>query len=259
MFQININSKSYQTTQNESKHVLKDFSMQIKSHEFITIVGPSGCGKTTLLRILAGFDTDFQGEILFSSVPNQNDNLNNFSKPQLLGNIGYVPQDTSLFPWLTVEENLRFGMKIKNIPPKEQILRSNQLLDLVNMKEYAKYYPKEISGGMKQKIAICRALAVNPTSNLILMDEPFSALDSQTRNTLQEDLLKIWESKNLTIVFVTHNIDEAVFLSTKVFVLSSTPSKIIHVENIGLSHPRERTSIEFNQIRKNLFQYFKKN
>lgn len=259
MFKINIQSKSYQTVYNESITVLKDLLIQIQSHEFISIIGPSGCGKTTLLRILAGFDTEFQGNILFSSQENPKSNSTNYSKPHLLGNIGYIPQETSLFPWLTVEENLRFGMKIKNIPIEEQTQRVNELLDLVNMKDYAKYYPKEISGGMKQKVAICRSLAVNPTSNLILMDEPFSALDSQTRNTLQEDLLKIWESKKLTIVFVTHNIDEAVFLSTKVIVLSPIPSNIVHTEEIRLSHPRERTSIEFNQIRKNIFQYFKKN
>ncbi len=250
MFKIQIKSKSFQTPDNTMNHVLQNLEFNIKEHDFISIIGPSGCGKTTILRILAGFDNDFDGSLLYS--PNSD---NNYEKFDSLGKIGYIPQEFSLFPWLTIEKNIRFGLNIKNIPKKEQDETVDRLLDLVGMKEYRKHLPKEISGGMKQKIAICRALAINPMSNLIVMDEPFSALDAQTRNALQQDLLDIWRKQKLTIVFVTHNIDEATFLSKRVLVLTKLPAKIIKEFNIEIPHPRSRTNLEFNKIRKDLLSY----
>jgi len=250
MFKIKIKSKSFQTPDNTTNQVLQNLEFNIEEHDFVSIIGPSGCGKTTILRILAGFDSDFDGSLEYS--PNSD---NNYEKFDSLGKIGYIPQEFSLFPWLSIEKNIRFGLNIKNIPNKEQKEITTRLLNLVGMSEYRKYLPKEISGGMKQKIAICRALAINPMSNLIVMDEPFSALDAQTRNVLQQDLLNIWRKQKLTIVFVTHNIDEATFLSKRVLVLTKLPAKVLKEFNIDIQHPRDRTSLEFNKIRKDLLGY----
>lgn len=251
MISVNIKSKEFISAQNESTKVLSGLSMEIYPHDLITIVGPSGCGKTTLLRIIAGFDDDFEGTIKINSSESSeaSSKLEDYSR---LGKIGYIPQEFSLFPWLTVKENIEFGLNLQKVPKKLREATTSRLLEAVSMTEFKNYYPKEISGGMKQKIAICRALAINPSSNLIMMDEPFSALDAQTRNKLQQDLIKIWKEQNLTILFITHNVDEAVFLSNRVLVMSSTPAKIVHEENISCKHPRDRTSPEFNAIRRRL-------
>ncbi|MHA1720197.1 MAG: ABC transporter ATP-binding protein [Promethearchaeota archaeon] len=252
MFKINIKSKKFTTPDHTQNHVLKDIEFSIEENDFLSIIGPSGCGKTTILRILAGFDNDFDGSIMFSPKSGSGSDYEIFDR---LGKIGYIPQEFSLFPWLTIEKNIRFGLNIKNIPKKEQDETVDRLLDLVDMNEYRKYLPNEISGGMKQKIAICRALAINPTSRLIVMDEPFSALDAQTRNSLQQDLLEIWRNQKLTIVFVTHNIDEATFLSKRIIVLGKNPATVIQEVRIDIPHIRDRTSVEFNQIRKDLLNY----
>jgi NitT/TauT family transport system ATP-binding protein len=254
MFRIQNVSKSFVSANKQSISVLNQISFDVQMHDFISTLGPSGSGKTTLLRILAGFDKEFQGNLSISGSDIQSQKAS-----ELLGKIGYIPQDNSLFPWLNVEDNIRFGMNIRDIPKLEQDRIVNQLLSLVGLEKFRKYYPKEISGGMKQKVAICRALAIQPISNLILMDEPFSALDSQTRNSLQTDLLNIWNEKKLTIIFVTHNIDEAVFLSNKILVFSPAPAHILYSHTINFPHPRDRTSVEFNQIRREIFQYFNNN
>ena len=260
MISAKIHLKEFQSAQDESTTVLQNFNFEIHPGDFISIIGPSGCGKTTLLRILAGFDTDFEGSISLDSGSRSesgstSDTETDSLETQRLGKIGYIPQEFSLFPWLTVEDNIRFGLNIKKMPKKEQDPIISRLLDAVKMTEFRNYYPKELSGGMKQKIAISRALAINPTSNLILMDEPFSALDAQTRNKLQLDLIDIWRQQNLTIVFVTHNIDEAVFLSNRILVMSHIPATIAHEEPIKFSHPRDRTSPEFNAIRRKLITF----
>ncbi|MHA1522110.1 MAG: ABC transporter ATP-binding protein [Promethearchaeota archaeon] len=266
MISVNIESKEFLSAQDESTEVLSGLAFDIHPHDLITIVGPSGCGKTTLLRIIAGFDDDFSGKIDFGSDRtdssdslNSSDNHNSKYKSKSkseefsrLGKIGYIPQEFSLFPWLTVKENIEFGLNLQKIPKKSREETTTRLLEAVSMGEFKNFYPKEISGGMKQKIAICRALAINPESNLIMMDEPFSALDAQARNKLQRDLIKIWKEQNLTILFITHNVDEAVFLSTRVLVMSSMPAKIVHEEKIMCDHPRDRTSLEFNTIRRRI-------
>lgn len=255
---VQIKSKSFPAPDNSSVEVLKNVEFTIHNNEFLTIIGPSGCGKTTLLRILAGFDKDFSGRISYSTQNGRNDSRDKKNTFEPLGRVGYIPQEFSLFPWLTVEENIRFGLKINRIPKKQQDPTVSRLLKLVGMEKYRNYLPKEISGGMQQKIAICRAIAINPVSNLIVMDEPFSALDAQTRNNLQADLLEIWSKQNLTIVFVTHNIDEAVFLSQRVLVMSETPAEILKDYPINLPHPRDRTDSEFNRIRREMLEYLKK-
>ena len=197
MFKITNLKREFMSANNQKKAVLGDISIDINPHDFISIVGPSGCGKTTFLRILAGFDKEYDGSITYS--PGEN---GTFKEIELLGNVGFVPQEPSLFPWLTVEDNIAFGLRMQKTEDKEIEKVIAPLIDLVGLGNFRKYYPKEISGGMRQKVAICRALATNPKTNLILLDEPFSALDAQTRNTLQTDLLKIWEERNLTILFV---------------------------------------------------------
>jgi len=229
--------------------VLEYLSLSIKNNEFYTIIGPSGCGKTTLLRILAGFDHQFTGNIY---LPNKSIYKKNGKNSTLLGKVGYIPQEESLFPWLTIEKNVEFGLNYLQLPKNEKKKIVQNLLQLVGLEKYRKYYPKEISGGMKQKVVICRALALNPEYNLLLMDEPFSSLDSQSRNKMQEDLLDIWEKKKMSILFITHNIDEAVFLSDKISVMTKKPSKIKETIYVKIPRPRDRTSSEFNSIRKYL-------
>lgn len=249
MFKITNLKREFMSANNQKKAVLGDISIDIRPHDFISIVGPSGCGKTTFLRILAGFDKEYDGSITYS--PGEN---GTFKEIELLGNVGFVPQEPSLFPWLTVEDNIAFGLRMQKTEDKEIEKVIAPLIDLVGLGNFRKYYPKEISGGMRQKVAICRALATNPKTNLILLDEPFSALDAQTRNTLQTDLLKIWEERNLTILFVTHNIDEAVFMSSRIMMFSRLPAKITEVHEIDLDFPRDRTSPEFNNIRKSVME-----
>ncbi len=247
MFWLKNITKCFRSASDEIIHVLNNVTFDIPQGQITSIIGPSGCGKTTLLRIIAGFEQDYEGEILYR----KNDS-EDFIPFHPLGNVGYVPQEYSVFPWLTVEKNIEFGLHLRNIAKEEKTRITSELLELVKLTDFKGYYPKEISGGMKQKVAICRAIAINPVSNLILMDEPFSSLDSQTRNKLQSDLVEIWQKQGLTIVFVTHNIDEAVYLSDKIHVMSPIPSKIIRSVEIDLPRPRDRTESSFNRIRRDL-------
>jgi NitT/TauT family transport system ATP-binding protein len=232
----------------ENMQVLDDLSLEIRKNEFISLIGPSGCGKTTFLRIAAGFDNKFKGTIKSSIGFIKGTGENN--KNPLLGRVGYIPQQESLFDWLTAGDNIKYGLNIKKVPGDEQNRIVDELLKLVDLSDYKDYYPKELSGGMKQKIIICRAIAVQPELNILLLDEPFSALDSQARNRIQGDLLKIWQEKKATIVFITHNIDEALFMSDRVAIMTKKPAKIKEIIEIDLPRPRDRTSVEFNSIRR---------
>lgn len=240
VFKFVVEEKSFPKGDGGTILVLKDISFELQDGEFISVIGPSGCGKTTLLRIIAGFDSEFSGKLLISEdgagnrkgaiqgeSPRSDRNTKNGSTLlpfYPLGRVGYIPQQFSLFPWKIVENNIRFALKAKKVPKERQDEIVEDLLQLVGLSEFRKFYPKQISGGMQQKVAICRALASEPLSNLIVMDEPFSALDAQTRNKIQSDLLDIWKKRNLTILFVTHNIDEAIYLSQKIIVLGGSPA-----------------------------------
>ncbi|MEX2719297.1 MAG: ABC transporter ATP-binding protein [Candidatus Sigynarchaeota archaeon] len=237
--------KEFMSEQGEKFLVLENVTFSIKQGTVVSLVGPSGCGKTTFLRIVAGFDASYSGTVkveesgaLFSTLP--------------LGSVGYIPQEISLFPWYTVEDNVAFSLRIRGIQKIERDRRVAELLRMVHLEPYRKFYPKELSGGMKQKVTICRALASPTMHGLILLDEPFSALDAQTRNALQADLLRIQKSENLTLLFVTHNIDEAVFISDKVVVLTGIPTRVKNIVPVGLSHPRDRKSSDFNAMRKEI-------
>ncbi|MCI8270772.1 MAG: ABC transporter ATP-binding protein [Erysipelotrichaceae bacterium] len=217
-------SKSFTSTNGERIQAIKDVSLSVEKDEFISIIGPSGCGKSTLLRILSELQEYDSGEILF-----HDENLKD--------NLGFVFQDSVLLPWKSVYENIVMPLKIKHMETPETLAHVEELLDLMNLKEFRNSLPKELSGGMKQRTSIARSLSYNP--KLLLMDEPFGALDAMTRDHLNLELRRLWKQTKKTILFVTHDIEEAVFLSTRVVVLSNRPSTIHDIVTIDL--PEERT------------------
>jgi len=218
--------------------VLDGIDFSVRNGTFACIVGESGCGKTTLLRIIAGIEKPDEGRITFRG------------KSIEIEDIAFVFQDDRLLPWMTALENIQFVMKVRGI---EDIGIASKFLELVGLKGFENYYPHQLSGGMRQRVGICRALAVNP--EILLMDEPFASLDAQTRNKMQRELEKIWGRDRKTVVFVTHSIDEAVFLADEVIVLSKRPAKVLHVVEIDLERPRDRTSQEFINYRKSIMKF----
>ena len=222
---------------------IEDASIDIQDNDFVCIVGPSGCGKSTLLRMLAGLDFPTAGKIIV------NDRTVTGPGPDR----GMVFQTYTLFPWMTVENNIKFGLKIKKMPKDKQQEIADRYLDIIGLKKFAKSYPKELSGGMKQRVAIARALANQP--EVLLMDEPFGALDPHTKSMMQLLMREIWEKEHPTVVFITHDIDEAVFLANKIYVMSARPGKIIKEVNVYLPHKRNlelKDSPEFIKIRKSI-------
>jgi len=206
--------------------VLKNINLQIKDGEFLCIVGPSGCGKTTFLNIIAGLEHAKRGNVLHNGLP-----IDGTSPERLV-----IFQDLGLFPWLTVQKNVEFGLKFKKLSPKERREIALEYLDMVNLIHFKDAYIHELSGGMKQRVALARALAIDP--EILLMDEPFAALDAQTRDMLHLELQKIWVKTKKTILFVTHNVREAVCLGDKVIVFSSLPAVIKASFPVNLERPR---------------------
>jgi len=232
---------TYQTASGTFE-ALKDVNLKIEPGEFISIVGPSGCGKTTLLNVLAGFLKSNTGQACLDGKPI------NGPGPER----GVVFQQYAIFPWLTVVENVAFGLKLAaNKTTHDRIDEIvDHFLELVGLQDFKKSYPKELSGGMKQRVAIARAYAVNP--QVLLMDEPFGALDAQTRQFMQESLLDILEEEKKTVVFITHGVEEATFLSTRVVVMASKPGRIREVIPIDIPYPRKasvKTTPDFVKIR----------
>ena len=219
---------------------LDSINLDIEKEEFISLVGPSGCGKTTLLRIIAGLEEPTSGEILLEG--------NEIKGPD--SERGMVFQEYSLFPWLSITDNIAFGLEMKGIGKEERRKTAAEYIEIVNLKGFENSYPHELSGGMRQRVAIARALANAP--KLLLMDEPFGALDAQTRNRMQHELLDIHEKTRKTVIFVTHSVDEAVYLSDRVVVLSPRPGRIREIIEIDLPEgkKRERTDPEFIRLRK---------
>lgn len=219
---------------------LKDFNIEVRNGEFLTIVGPSGCGKSTFLDILAGLARPNSGEIYIDGKL--------ITGPAL--DRGIVLQGYALFPWRTVRQNVEFGLEIKKVPKKDRKEISQKFIDLVGLNGFEDRYSYELSGGMRQRVSIARALAYDP--EVLLMDEPFAAVDAQTRETLQDELLRIWEETHKTIVFITHSIEEAVFLADRVAVMTANPGTIKSIVNVDLPRPRRigdvRTSPDFNWI-----------
>lgn len=235
-------NKSFKKGDSDLK-VLDNINLDINEGEFVTILGNSGCGKSTLLRIISGLERDFSGEVILDGKP--------ITKPSLQK--GFVFQDHRLLPWLTIEENIGFG-----IPDYQQDKSKliDKYINLVGLKGFEKSYPNELSGGMSQRAAIARALINHP--RILLMDEPFGALDAMTRISMQEELLKIWKEEKITVIMVTHDIEEAAYLGERVVILSSRPGKIKKIVNIELGRPRDRVSNDFvSQKRKLYVEFFK--
>ncbi len=225
--------KKYSGERNEDIVALADVSFNCQEGELITIVGSTGCGKTTLLRLIAGLEMPSSGSITIDDKVVSG--INNDTT--------LVFQQYSLFPWFTVIDNICFSLELKGMDKKERFERAQKLISLVGLTGFEKSYPYELSGGMQQRAAIARALAYNP--RVLLLDEPFGALDERTRHRLQEELLEIWEREKKTVVLVTHNIDEAVFLASKIFIMRDSPGSIEEEIIVDLPRPRDRTSKEF--------------
>jgi NitT/TauT family transport system ATP-binding protein len=211
---VNSLSKSYETKK-DSFLALDHVDAHIYENEFVTLVGPSGCGKSTMLRILAGLEDASSGTASISGRTIEGPGADR----------GVVFQSYTLFPWLSVRDNIEFGLALKNIPRKQRREVSDKYLELVNLVNFGDTYPKQLSGGMKQRVAIARALANSP--EMLLMDEPFAALDAQTRGDMQELLLNIQKHEKATILFITHDIEEAIFLSERLYVMKSRPGRIV--------------------------------
>ena len=226
----------------ESVHVLENIQHRIENGRFISIIGPSGCGKTTLLRIIAGLEKASAGKVF----------LDGKELVQGTEEVGLVFQEYALFPWRTTLGNIEMGPEIKGVEKEIRRSKAMEYIKTFNLSGFENRYPRELSGGMKQRVAIARTLIMNP--RVVLMDEPFGSLDSQTRNGLQEFLLGIWEKRRDTIVFVTHNVDEAVFLSDEIVVLSKRPARIAKVFEVGILRPRDRTGQECNEIRREILK-----
>jgi len=236
-FEIENVSKTFVSNDGEEEiFALKDINLTIETGKFVSFVGPSGCGKTTLLRIIEGFEKPSEG-----TVKDDGEIVTGPSNER-----GFIFQNYSLYPWLNVIENVIFGLDINGKPEKESRERAMKYLETVGLKDFAKRYPHELSGGMKQRVAIIRSI-INDSKSL-LMDETFSALDVQTKHKLQKQILDICKQDNKTIIFVTHDIDEAVFLSDEIVVLSRRPGRIKKIHKIKLEHPRNRNDSEFEDL-----------
>jgi ABC-type nitrate/sulfonate/bicarbonate transport system ATPase subunit len=224
----------------KSTRVLNDISLEVGDGEFVCLLGPSGCGKTTLLNAMAGFLSPTSGQIkVGGEVVRKPD-------PRRI----FVFQERGVFPWLTVEGNIGFGLsKLQRAEREERIAH---YVKMVGLEGFEKTYPQELSGGMKQRLEVARALAVNP--DMLLLDEPFGALDSITRLIMRGELLRIWEAERKTIVFVTHDIDEAVQLADRVVVMSARPATIQRIVNIDIAHPRDISSARYLELRDGIFK-----
>lgn len=221
-------------------HALKDVNLQIQKGEFVCLIGASGCGKSTLLRIMGGFESVSTGVARMYHTP--------ISEPG--PDRGMVFQDYGLFPWLTVRQNIAFGPKQRGLPEVKLREIADHYLHMVGLSKFADHFPHQLSGGMKQRVSIARALAND--CEVLLMDEPFGALDALTREVLQQELLDIWAKTRLTVIFVTHAVEEAVLLADRVVVMTASPGRVERDYRIPLERPRHITAPEFNQVRQEL-------
>lgn len=241
MSSVSIRNLSHSfVSETRTVHAISDVSLDIRDGEFVCVVGPSGCGKTTLLNILAGFIEPTAGKILIDGVARRDAKLS----------IGVVFQEYALFPWRTALGNVEYGLEVKNVPKAERRKTAMHYLHLVHLEDTANIYPHHLSGGMRQRVAVARALAYDPA--LLLMDEPFGALDTQTREHLQELTEEIWLSTRKTIFYVTHNLSEAVYLGERVIVMHPNPGHIHDVIEVDLPRPRDPLGAAFVDIQRRL-------
>lgn len=234
-------AKTFQEDELQPVYVLENIDVTIQPGEFYILLGPSGCGKSTLLNIIAGFLHLSEGDLHIGQALNR----------------GFVFQsaDAALFPWLTVEENIEFGLKMKKVPADARREKAHQFIRLTGLTGHEKKYPSDISGGMKQRVQLARVLANDP--DILLMDEPFGALDAMTRRTMQQELIRIWKETKTTIIFVTHDIQEAILLGQQIGIMSVGPSSCIASSyQVDLSYPRDITSAAFNQYYRQVQAHF---
>jgi NitT/TauT family transport system ATP-binding protein len=210
---------------------LQDVSFQVHRREFITVIGPSGCGKSTLVRLLAGLETSSGGTIALSGNPVEDPGPDR----------GMVFQGYTLFPWLTVKRNIMFGLQMQGLTDASAESEALQWIDLIGLDRFAEHYPHQLSGGMKQRVAIARALATRP--KILLMDEPFGALDAQTRAKMQRYLLEIWSNIDITIIFITHDLDEAIYLADRILVLDAHPGRVHDFIEVPVARPRHPAQV----------------
>ena len=236
-------SRTFTSAKGQATQALLPVDFEVRDNDFVTILGPSGCGKSTLLRIVAGLDRATSGRVLLDGAPVEGPGAER----------GMVFQSYTLFPWLTIEQNIRFGLRERGMAEAQQKERAAYFIAKVGLRGFEQHYPKQLSGGMQQRTAIARALANDP--KILLMDEPFGALDNQTRVLMQELLLGIWEAERKTVMFVTHDIDEAIFMANRVAVFSARPGRIKTELAVPLAHPRHytiKTAPEFMDLKARL-------
>ena len=227
-------SKTFHTKDKEVP-VLKDLNLTVYENEFLVILGPGQSGKTVLLNIISELETESSGEIIFTD-----------GRPKL-GDLGIVFQQYALFPWKTVMGNVEINAKFKGVKKEERQKAAQAYIDMVGLHGFEKSLPKELSGGMKQRVGIARAYATE--SDILLMDEPFGALDAQTRYQMEEEILKIWENKKRTVIFVTNNVEEAIYMGDRIVLLGGTPTTIKEIYTPDMPRPRKQTSPEFLALR----------
>jgi NitT/TauT family transport system ATP-binding protein len=238
-------TKTFDIAGQTAFQALQGLNLDIGDGEFITVVGPSGCGKSTAMNIAAGLTSPSSGQVLVDNVPVKGPG------PER----GVIFQQYALFPWLTVRQNVEFGLQIAGHPKAERRKIADHFIDLVGLSQFAASLPKTLSGGMKQRCAIARAYAVNP--KILLMDEPFGALDALTRVQLQDQLLATWSKERRTVMFITHDVDEAVYLASRVVVMAARPGRLHKIVPVGLPYPRTeemRLSPEFSALRNEVWR-----
>jgi NitT/TauT family transport system ATP-binding protein len=231
-------SKAYPGRRGQSRFVaVDDVDLEIEQGEFLSLLGPSGCGKSTLLNMIAGFDRPTSGSLLLDGAPIVDPGPDR----------SVVFQEEALFPWASVLRNVAWGPIVRGVPKREALQRARRLVELVGLSKFEHRYPYELSGGMRQRVALARVLVNEP--KILLLDEPFGALDAQTRVLMQEELERLWMQTRPTVLLVTHSIDEAVFLGDRVAVMTSSPGRIKEILTIDLERPRDATSAAFNAYR----------
>ncbi|OCT12961.1 sulfonate ABC transporter ATP-binding protein [Paenibacillus pectinilyticus] len=235
-------NKTFQSSKG-AVQALHNIQLHVKEGEFITVIGPSGCGKSTLLKIIAGLDVQHTGEVRLGGQVIQGPGIDK----------GFIFQEPRLFPWLTVEKNIAADLSLRDPEVRKKV---DELIELVRLDGFQKSFPRELSGGMAQRVAIARALLRNP--KVLLLDEPFGALDAFTRTHMQEVLIDIWQKNKTTMIFVTHDIDEAIYLANRVVILKPRPGAIRNIVPIDLPIPRKKTTTSFQELRLKVLNEFEK-
>jgi ABC-type nitrate/sulfonate/bicarbonate transport system ATPase subunit len=236
-----------QTLQVEQVHksfnalkVLDNVNIRIEKGQFAAIVGPSGCGKSTLLRMIAGLEFPDSGQVLADGKP-----IIKPSPERMM-----IFQEHALYPWSTVEENVGLGLELAKVPKQEYKERIRNVLEKVGLSGFEAYYPSQLSGGMRQRVSIARALVMDP--DVLLLDEPYGALDAMTRLTMQNELIKLWQGSGKTMLLITHDIDEAIYLADRIFVMSARPGRVVETIDLDMPRPRNRNGDQFAQVRQDI-------